>query len=169
MTDHGFYDNTSGALLSDDRRYRYRLWRTWNDHEPAVAFIMLNPSTADAENDDNTVRRCRGYAEDWGFEELIVGNIFALGATDPDELYDHDAPVGPHNDAHLKDIAMDADLVVAAWGHHGELHERGRAVTMMLRGEGHELHALDTTQEGHPEHPLYQPRDTEPVPFDYVD
>lgn len=169
----GFRDDRRGAVFSDDREYRYRLWRTWDASRPACAFVMLNPSTADETDLDQTCRRCKGFADDWGYGSLIVGNIFALTSTDPDALYDHSAPVGPENDAHLARICDDADRVVAAWGAHGDLHGRGReaarALNDHLSERGETLYALDTTKDGHPNHPLYQPADIEPAPFSYDD
>lgn len=157
-------DDRAGAVFSDDGTYRYRLWRTWDAELPAVAFIMLNPSTADEVELDPTCRRCKGYAEKWGFGKLIVGNIFALKATKPRELYGHDDPmdvVGPENDYHLTSICEDAELVVAAWGAHGDLHGRGSEVARSITSSGVDLFALNTTQDGHPNHPLYQRKDAE--------
>lgn len=162
MSESPLRDDRRGAAFSDGREYRYRLWRTWDASKPVLAFIMLNPSTADETSLDPTCRRCKGYAEDWGFGKLIVGNIFALRSTDPGELYEHDDPVGPENDEHLREIVEDADIVVAAWGAHGELQDRGREVAEMFEGE---LVALDTTKTGQPNHPLYQPKDIQPEPY----
>jgi hypothetical protein len=154
--------NNRGALISADGDYRYRLWRTWDDEKPTVAFIMLNPSTADATTDDPTIRRCIGYAEDWGYGTLVVGNLFALRSTDPGELSDHSDPVGPDNDEHLLAICDEAKQIIAAWGTHGSLRDRGRTVAHLLDAD---LYALDTTQDGQPTHPLYQPADRDPQPF----
>lgn len=151
-----------GAVISVDDNYRYRLWRTWDDEKPTVAFIMLNPSTADATTDDPTIRRCIGYAEDWGYGRLVVGNLFALRSTDPEQLDEHSAPVGPDNDEHLLAIRDEAERIIVAWGVRGSLRDRGCRVVDLLDTD---LYALDTTQEGHPTHPLYQPADIDPHPF----
>lgn len=160
-------DNRTDATFSDDGTYRYRLRRSWDVTKPSVAFVMLNPSTADASNDDPTIRRCRGYATDWGFGELVVGNIFSLRSSEPDDLYDHPDPVGPRTDTELERICTNAALIVAAWGAHGSYQNRGPAVAQMLTDSGHDLTCLDTTKEGHPGHPLYQPADATPQPFSY--
>lgn len=152
------FDDRQGADISDDGEYRYRLWRTWNPSKPAVAWIMLNPNTADATVDDPTVRRCIGYAEDWGYGGIVVGNLFALRSTDPSKLEEHEAPVGPQNDEVLRGIVAEAELVVAAWGTKGASRDRGREGREMLECE---LKALDTTKDSHPVHPLYQPADAE--------
>lgn len=155
-------DNRNGARLDSEREYRYKLWRTWDVSKPALGFIMLNPSTADESEDDPTIRRCLGYAKDWGYGKIVVGNLFALRATDPSELRDHESPVGAANDVHLRQIADESDKVIAAWGANGSLQERGREVAELLEDD---LYALDTTKDGHPVHPLYQPADAEPIPY----
>lgn len=148
------------AVLSPCKAYRYRLERSWDRGATSVAFLMLNPSTADASNDDPTIRRCIGFAKAWGFGGLIVGNLFALRSTDPKALYDHPDPVGPRNDEHLRAIAKDAELIVCAWGAHGALRGRGVEVAGIL--DGANLAALSVTKDGHPGHPLYIPANAQP-------
>ncbi len=143
----------SSAIISACGAYRYRLERQWDGEKPKVAFLMLNPSTADAEADDPTIRRCIGFAKSWGFGALIVGNLFALRSTDPAALYSHADPVGPDNDKHLGAIARSAETIICAWGTHGAFRDRGRTVAEML--DGHNLAALTVTKDGHPGHPLY--------------
>ena len=104
------------AVLSDDARYRYRLTRTWPGSGGAVLLVGLNPSTADAHVDDATVRRMVGFARRWGHRELLVGNLYALRATDPRELRQAADPIGPDNVEHLDAMAARAERVVAAWG-----------------------------------------------------
>lgn len=158
-------DDRTGAVLDTDREYRYRLWRTWDVEKPTAAFIMLNPSTADEDENDPTIRRCINYAKDWGYGTLEVVNLFALRATDPSELQDHTAPIGGANDVHLRKVCDEAEIVVGAWGANGSLHGRGREVAEMLDVQ---LHALDTTKDGHPVHPLYQPADADPTAWDHT-
>lgn len=155
-------DDRRGATLDSEREYRYRLWRTWDAEGPTVVFVMLNPSTADEDEDDPTLRRCINYAKDWGYGRLEVVNLFALRATKPDELREHESPIGGANDVHLRQVCESAEKVVAAWGANGSLLDRGREVAEMLDTE---LFALGTTNDGHPLHPLYQPKDAEPEPW----
>lgn len=158
-------DKRKGATFDGpDDEYRYKLWREWDASLPTVLFVMLNPSTADETQLDNTCRRCLGYAKEWDYGQLLVGNLFALRSPNPNRLYRHDAPVGPENDEHLEALAEQAEQVVFAWGHHGELHDRGADVADLLAE--HDPVALALTQEGHPRHPLYLPGDLEPRPFD---
>lgn len=157
-----FVDDSKGAVFGPDlqsgekRKYRYKLWRTWDAAKPAVAFIMLNPSTADETADDPTIRRCIGYARKWGYGTLLVGNLFGVRTPDPAKIGDYFDPVGPENDEYLTEIASDAEKVVAAWGTNGSFFDRDKEVIDLLDAE---LHALDTTKDGHPCHPLYQPAD----------
>ena len=156
-------DDRTGAILSDDRTYRYQLWRHWDVFKPRLGWIMLNPSTADETEDDPTIRRCINFAKGWGYGSIVVGNLFALRATEPKELYDHPDPIGPENNEHLREICDEAEAVVAAWGAHGDYQQRGWAVRQMLDVE---LLALGTTMDDQPVHPLYQPGDTEPFALD---
>lgn len=134
-----------------DGEYRFRLWRTWpmplGVPPRMVAFLMLNPSTADATRDDATVRRCIGYGRAWGFNRLEVINLFALRSTDPRALYAHPAPVGPGNDDMILAVARTAGLVVAAWGHHGVHDGRAAQVLAMLRAAGITPMCLGLTKE----------------------
>lgn len=70
-----------GAEFSPCRRYRYVLWRTWDPAAGSVNFIGLNPSTADEQVDDPTIRCCIGFARDWGYGGLVMTNLFAIPAT----------------------------------------------------------------------------------------
>lgn len=158
-----FREISTSAVLSPCGIYRYRLERQWDSGLPKVAFVMLNPSTADADQDDPTIRRCINFAKSWGYGGLVVGNLFALRSTDPKALYNHDAPVGPENDAYLTRIAGECHQVVAAWGTHGAFGERGAEVAKMLNG--HNLTALKLTVAGFPGHPLYIAASTQPKAY----
>ncbi len=149
------------AALSDCRRYRYALWRTWDESLPRVMFIGLNPSTADETMDDPTLRRTMDFARRWGYGGVGNGNLFAYRATDPKAMMGAADPVGPDNDAWLQRLAAEAGLVVAAWGNDGGFQERSAAVRAMLP----ELHCLKVNASGEPAHPLYQRADTVPRPF----
>lgn len=168
MGDALFDAGGRGAVLSEDGRFRYRLWRDLpGPHQvgyPAgtVLFIMLNPSTADADVDDPTIRRCVSFAKSWGAAKLEVGNLFALRATNPNWLLeDPNDAVGPENNAWLSRLALDADLIVCAWGAHKVVSQTGRGdiVRALLRRP---LTALGTNADGSPLHPLYVPGDRRP-------
>lgn len=146
-----------GAIFSDDRKYRYLLWRSWGNDRKAVAFIGLNPSTADESIDDPTIRRCLGFASSWGFNTLYMLNLFAYRSTDPSKLLKTRDPVGHDNDQWLFDIYRKCSLVVAAWGTKGNLFERDIEV---LKSFGN-LKCLGHTKYGYPRHPLYVKKDTE--------
>jgi hypothetical protein len=162
---------TSRAEISDCRQYRYSLHRIWNNALPPIAFGMLNPSTADAIDDDATIIRCLSRAERLGFGSLIVWNLFALRATNPNELKISIDPIGPLNDiriiAELEACISGKGVVVAAWGNHGALLSRNQNVMKLLRKRGIKLRCLGTTAAGHPRHPLYVPYDQRLLPFEY--
>ncbi|MEX1218154.1 MAG: DUF1643 domain-containing protein [Acidimicrobiales bacterium] len=143
------------ATFSADRLHRYRLTRIWDDTAPLVNFLMLNPSTANALQLDPTNRRCMGFAQNWGYGGVVTTNIFGFRSTDPKGLRTAVDPVGPDNDEFIIGAARSCNLVVAAWGTHGELHGRGVQVRALLRNVGVELHTLRLTKAGYPGHPLY--------------
>lgn len=121
----------SHAIFSPDRQYRYKLSRTWDYDEPKAAFIMLNPSVADESINDPTVSRCVRYAMDWGYGTLIVGNLFAIISTKPQEIWKNEIghdPIGPENDRYIREINREADLIIVAWGNHGVYNNRGNAL-----------------------------------------
>lgn len=155
----------SGAAISDCGLYRLRLWRLWGDPDCLVNWIMLNPSTADATQDDPTIRRCVGFARAWGYGGIVVTNLFALRATDPKEIRRAEDPIGAGNDLELIATGKASAIVVAAWGNHGAYLGRAHQVCQLLEPDGVALHALATTQTGQPAHPLYQRGDLKPTPY----
>lgn len=152
-----------GATLSEDRIYRYSLWRIWDESKSPVVFIGLNPSTADETVDDPTIRRCINFAKSWGHGGIYMLNLFALRATNPKELYTHAAPIGPHSDSELK--KRPTLLTIACWGVNGVFRKRDWHVTEMLRSNGVELMCLGKTKDGHPRHPLYLRKEAELTRF----
>ncbi len=156
----------SGAIISDCGRYRFTLWRALPDGHAGmcVNFIMLNPSTADHEKDDPTIRRCIGYARSWGFGKLIITNLFALRSTSPRVLEDDEDPIGEGNDKQIMAMADQSHRIILAWGNHGAIRGRGKAVRKML-DEGGVMeefnYCLGMNKTGEPVHPLYQPKDLE--------
>lgn len=163
MTDLRLHDAPAGAAhISSCGRYRYMLRRSWSG-DPRAVFVMLNPSTADALQDDPTIRRCIGFAKAWGCGGLWVGNLYAYRATNPRDLWTVDDPVGPDNDLWLASCALGvAGPVVAAWGAHAR-PDRVDAVRR-LPGMG-SLEALGVTTAGAPRHPLYLPKAAQLAPW----
>lgn len=173
--DSFFRDGATGATLSECRSYRYALWRRWNDSRirdieskdlgpdfsRMVAFIGLNPSTADETADDPTIRRCIGFAKLWGFDGMCMLNLFALRATDPEEMKRHSEPIGVHNDACLRRGVRLFGKTIACWGVHGSHMNRHYAIRGFIQPS--QLWHLGLTKSGQPKHPLYLRADTEPV------
>jgi hypothetical protein len=156
-----------GAVISDCGKYRYALEREWMTGAGTCLFVMLNPSTANAEQDDPTIRRCIGFAQAWGYQKLAVGNLFAYRATDPKELKRlrlEDA-AGPENDEWLRRLCTRAALIVCAWGAHRFAAYRMPWVEPILAERTGGVVCLGTTKEDHPRHPLYVKADTQVVPF----
>ena len=149
----------TGAHFSRCRTWRYALWRQWDTARPFVMLIGLNPSTADANRNDPTIRRCIGFARDWGFGGVWVLNLFAFRATYPADLRAAGDPVGPRNDWWLRRVARQCDRIVACWGNDGAFDNRSTRVREML---GDRLEVLRLNGSGEPAHPLYLPKGLEP-------
>jgi hypothetical protein len=151
------------AVISQDGIYRYLLTREWETpllmsaKSCSLAFIMLNPSTADAEIDDPTIRRCMGFARREGYYGITVVNLFAMRATSPSSLRRALHTVGPKNDAYIARCLGCGD-VVAAWGSNFCARYRVRDVFRLLPGVV--LKCLGVNKDGSPKHPLYVPKDT---------
>jgi hypothetical protein len=157
----------ASAEISPCQRYRYKLYREWNDINAQrfrfVMWIGLNPSTADATQDDPTIRRCREFTRAWGFASMVMCNIFAYRATDPRVMKAAADPIGPDNDRTLQWVARSAALVICAWGAHGTHLDRDQRVREILPPS--KLHYLRLTKDGHPGHPLYLPAHLDPQPW----
>jgi len=148
-------------VLSDCSRYRYALWRIWKPELPMVMFIGLNPSTADAVQDDPTLRRCMNFAKSWGYGAVCMSNLFAYRATEPKDLLRTKDPIGIENDQWLAKLAEDASLIVAAWGNDGRHLDRSDYVAKMFN----KLHCFKVNKSGEPAHPLYQRSDSKAIPL----
>lgn len=143
------------AIISSDGVYRYTLERSWQPGF-SLPFVMLNPSTADAEHDDPTIRRCIGFAKRENYDGLLVVNLYAYRATDPREIRRAVDPVGPENDEYLQRVFTTARRasapVVVAWGANPDPY---RLRQVLRLAEGVDLRCLGTTAGGDPRHPLY--------------
>ena len=172
---HTLFDlaTKGSAKVSDDGRYRYNLVRWLDDlmtRKPTALFIMLNPSTADAREDDQTIRRCTRFARDWGFGKLIVVNLFGWRATDAGELARAPDPIGPDNEMEIARALRVADLVLCAWGSStgGILRlkrEQAAVICHLIVMAGHTPMCLGTTAAGWPRHPLFVKADVRPMPY----
>lgn len=116
------------SIISDCGLYRYRLDRGLATGLPELtaAVIMVNPSTANADVDDHTIRKLYGFAERFGASRIIVGNLFAFRATDVSEVSLAADPVGPENDRHLAEIFIASKMTILAWGASSKLPPRLR-------------------------------------------
>jgi len=163
------------AAISADGRYRWSLSRHWGPIESIgrrdwVGWIMLNPSTADGETDDNTIRQCIAFSRQLGGSGLAVMNLFNFRATDPEDLKKATDPIAPvgqieHCNQLILDLWEVCPIVIAAWGTHGCYLGRDRQVYDLVTRAGRKLLCMGFTQSGRPRHPLYLPHATRPVEF----
>lgn len=169
------------AIFSDCRRWRYTLRIVWDEAKPLCQFIGLNPSTADEIKDDPTLRRCKGFCRQWGFGGLIMTNLFAYRATEPEDMKAFAGdPVGEAiprgafteltqfdnlNDYYLWTVAEECTQTIAAWGVHGAFRDRAVDVMELFEDFSLPMYCLGCTQDGHPKHPLYLSKNLKPIAF----
>lgn len=155
------------AVLSECETYRMQLIRCLERHEwttstqpGVVAWVLNNPSTADAEIDDPTVRKCWAFTRRWNYGQMMFVNTNPYRATDPARALVPPEAVLTANDSWLFYAMTQSPLVVAAWGDRANPMLAQRAVRV-LHTLG-PLHAMRVTKAGNPQHPLYLPADTVP-------
>jgi hypothetical protein len=149
-----------GAILDTTGMYRYALWRIWDEQKPHMAFILLNPSTADAYQDDPTLRRCISFVHSFGGGSLEIVNLFAFRSPYPEALLSAHDPVGPENDVHILYAVKRATYVICGWGALPKrLTTRVKDMHRLLKN--YSLFCLGMTQTTkQPRHPLYLPGKT---------
>lgn len=170
MTDTSLFDGFAPAgdgpfaHISDCKTYRYMLRRRVSDAGPVYLFVGVNPSTADANVDDATVRKWRGFVSRWGGSGFYVGNVFAYRSTDVRGLMSAGDPFGPDRLYHIDRMIEASDIVVPCWGDRRKLPQQlrpafGRTLTH-LRASGRPIRHLGLTKGGDPRHPLMLGYDT---------
>jgi len=143
------------ALISQDNKYRYQLSRIWDEEKPKILFIMLNPSTADADVDDPTIRRVVNFSKSWGYGGVFVGNLYAFRSTDPKALRHTDDPIGEDNIQHIQTLLGLTERVIYAWGNNQKEPE-------WLRDLVDTPYCIDISKKGVPKHPLYLKSELQP-------
>lgn len=140
-----------GAIFTEDRRYRYALWRIWSTVRPPMLLIGLNPSYANELKDDPTVTRCIVRAERYGYGGLLMANLYGYVSTDPKELLTNGDTVGELTDHYLKQMISISGRQVCGWGSFKPVVKRAPTVLAMIK----EPYCLGVNQDGQPKHPLY--------------
>lgn len=150
----------SGAEFSADRKYRYCLWRIWDNSKPFVMIIGLNPSTAKEDKNDNTITKVVKVAKHNGFGGVYMMNLFGIVSSDPNVLLSDSNPVG-NNDGWIEKISKKCDRVVFAWGDFKEAKQRAMTVIEMFD----DPYCFIQNKSGSPKHPLYCRDETIFIPF----
>lgn len=146
------------AIISDCNQYRYLLSRVWDESKPLIMFMMLNPSTADADIDDPTIRRCIGFAKSWDYGGIYVGNLFAFRATIPKDLILQIDPIGKHNIFYLKTMEAKCEGVVYSWGNSPivrRLQKLFPNYDPLYTYRPSVKYYIELSKDGTPKHPLY--------------
>lgn len=178
----------AAAVFSPCGGYRWWLQRTWQPERPTLVFVGLNPSCADGQRDDPTLRRLVAYGRRWGFGRLEVINLFGAVATTPAALKRMADPVGADNEAWIRrclrrlgpwrseaiparesagavPVGPLGSLLWLGWGNGGAWRGRDRALLALVAEFAVKPFALCRTASGQPRHPLYCPAAMTPGPF----
>ena len=142
------------ATIDVTEQYRYTLLREWDSNAPRVAFVMLNPSTGDAQIDDNTINRCINFARSWEYGSIEVVNLFGYRSKNFDYIKGVSNPIGNENNEFISTVVNRASIVVAAWGDNGTYLSRDLEVIALI-SEVKDVYCLGITSKGNPRHPLY--------------
>lgn len=154
------------CVFSNDRRHRYTLIHRWDEllnPDHGVAWICLNPSTADEHQLDPTLRRIRDFSATWGYSYFVMLNLFAWRATQPADMKAAADPVGPDNDRWISHWSRRVDRVMLGWGEHGAHNDRATQVLALL--DRNKTYCLERNASGQPKHPLYVSSKRKPVLF----
>lgn len=147
-----------GAHFDIEKTRRFVLWRIWDDSKPCINFIGLNPSTADHENDDPTIRRLIGFARQWGFGGFKMFNLYSYISTDPSRLVSDKYPNEFKDDLSwfIRHNYVDGPIVFC-WGNFKEAWRRAQYYIE------HYPNAMcfGKNKNGTPKHPLYLSKMTE--------
>ncbi len=144
-------DNPTGAIFSDDRQYRYALWRVWNTRRPILLQIGLNPSKAGELRNDPTITRGISRANREGFGGFLMANLYAYVSTDPKALLTNGDSVGEFTDYYLKQMIAMSGCQLCGWGSFAPVIKRAPMVLAMIK----EPYCLGMNRDGQPKHPLY--------------
>ena len=145
-----------GAIFSDDRKYRYALWRTWSPNRPILLQIGLNPSKANEIKNDPTITRGMARADKEGFGCFLMANLYAYVSTNPNALLRNNDTIGEYTDYYLKYMIEMSDKQLCGWGSFKPVQARAPAVLSMIK----KPYCLDVNADGQPKHPLYISYDT---------
>jgi hypothetical protein len=174
VTTLGLFDSTCsgrgavfGPINEPDQPHRFLLWREFGDRSKRVLWVMLNPSSADAEADDPTIRKVVGFSKRWGFGKAVVVNLWSVRSTEPDYLLgDHYRGDDRENDNYIRAAVHGAQRIVCAWGSHKAVrHDPDHVARVLSLLPSALTVALRISKSGHPYHPLYVSYEVEPVAF----
>ena len=156
--------NEKGAKFSEDRKYRYALWRVWDESKPLVMFIGLNPSTANEDENDATIRSVERLSKHNGYGGFYMMNCFPFVSTNPKDLIAQRFTLEErvNNDwlLYVKQLCSDT---VFAWGNFDVVKDFKKDIELSTMFP--DAKALHLNKNGSPKHPLYCKTDSPLISF----
>ena len=136
--------------------------------------IGINPSTAEPDNLDNTLKSVERIALGNGFDSFIMFNVYAQRATSPDDM-EKECNLALHKEnLEAFRYVLSISEKPAVWAAWGAIIEKRKYLPGCVRDmleAGREYGASwycagAITKKGHPHHPLYLRKDGKLKPFD---
>jgi hypothetical protein len=143
-----------GTKFSPCKKYRLQLWRLWDDQLPIIMFLMLNPSSADAHNDDPTIRRCVNFTKNWGYGGFYIGNLYPLISSKPKLLLESLSVSHSENKLNLDEMAEKCDKIICSWGNFEIVKKLGIPNDFLVDYKN-KLYYISKSKNETPKHPLY--------------
>lgn len=144
-----FDKNIWGSEFSECGKYRYKLWRIWNNTAPLAMCIGLNPSTANSDTNDPTIGILTRMLSKLGYGGFYMMNLFAFISSKPESLLTCKDPLGENN-FKLKEVeALCADVIVC-WGNFKQASQRIKEVLPQYPN----TKCFGLNANGTPQHPL---------------
>jgi hypothetical protein len=150
----------AGATFDETGKYRFVLWRIWDNTLPKVMFIGLNPSTANEMEPDPTITRVKSFATQWSYGGFYMLNLFTYITPDPKQLSKTSTPK-LLADVHLDLYINSVDKIIFAWGNFKQAQERAKEIIQRYPN----AYCLLKNKNGSPRHPLYVKDGTIPIKF----
>ena len=143
-----YKSSPSGAFFSSCRKNRFALWRIWDGKLPVAMCIGINPSHANEEQDDPTIRILRGVLANLDFGGLVMTNLYSL-ISSTKEVLATEVGLVPENDAYISAFGDCCDEVIFCWGSTPDFEDR----VAMIRSKFPAAKCFGTTKDGSPYHP----------------
>lgn len=137
------------ADFSTCGKYRYLLTRIWDEAGPMAMCIGLNPSNANAEKNDPTIRLLIDRLDYLGYGGLRMVNLYAYISSKPKALFEVPDALGD-NDLWISNAAANVGDVIFCWGDFKNISFRAKQMINQFP----DAYCFGKSKSGAPIHPM---------------